>query len=272
MSYQYTDTDDNSVTSLTSDFTSLVSEMSDITTLKGKAFKSVMLPDLSTVGVVGREDQIFLLREAYDAVCIGPSKVVSVHGISGSGKSRLVETLRDPVSNAGGYFCSGKFDALQKSDPYSAIVQALSDLCDLIAASDQLNEMRASINDALGDEIEILCQLISHLRYITGTQSLGYQEPQSYIAGAFVRFKSLSTKLVRALATLQHPICIVLDDIQFADKASLEVIQTLMMDPDSNNVLIIVVYRDEGDRGFLETIGQPPLLIDICGNLRSIYE
>ena len=263
MSYQYTDTDDNSVTSLTSDFTSLVSEMSDITTLKGKAFKSVMLPDLSTVGVVGREDQIFLLREAYDAVCIGPSKVVSVHGISGSGKSRLVETLRDPVSNAGGYFCSGKFDALQKSDPYSAIVQALSDLCDLIAASDQLNEMRASINDALGDEIEVLCQLISHLRYITGTQSLGYQEPQSYIAGAFVRFKSLSTKLVRALATLQHPICIVLDDIQFADKSSLEVIQTLMMDPDSNNVLIIVVYRDEGDRGFLETIGQPPLLIDI---------
>ena len=69
--------------------------------------------------------------------------VVVIHGLSGSGKTSLVDTLREPVAGSHGYFVAGKFfqptmDVTQ--EPHSAIMAAFSDLCDLVLQSSDFND------------------------------------------------------------------------------------------------------------------------------------
>ena len=113
------------------------------------------------------------LRAAYDRASRGNSEVIFVSGVSGSGKSSLVESMREHVvTNTAGCFVSGKFDLLQTSkEPYSAIAAAFSDICDLILQSgNPMDERRAALV-ALGPESTILSRVVTNISHTTGANT-----------------------------------------------------------------------------------------------------
>ena len=120
----------------------------------------------------GRQEKIVTVRAAYDRASRGQSEVVCAHGVSGTGKSSLVESMRDQVmTNDAGCFVSGKFDLLQTSRaPYSAIVAAFSDICDLILQSENPIDERMVALVSLGSECKILSRVVTNISRITGDE------------------------------------------------------------------------------------------------------
>ena len=194
--------------------------------------------------VYGRNEELLLLREAFDRCRCGSSEVVSISGCSGSGKSTIAETLRDYCSQQDGYFASGKFDRARQSEPYSALLSALTDVLDLILAGDNLLERRSAINEALGDDAHVLINLLSNLHAVLGFEHI---TDDWYIGlnKTISTFQRVCRTFLRSLATERHPIVCVIDDIQWSNKSSLDVLSSLLTDPESHHVLFICIQRTD---------------------------
>jgi len=196
----------------------------------------------------GRSKELSLLYDALDRVFDanadkGSSEVVHVRGQSGCGKSSIVEKLRESVVERNGFFVSGKFDHFRSQEPFSAIACAFADLCDLVSQSDDLVIVKNALEEALGSEIKVLLNLIGNLSSLT--DELPEVKPNANAGHVFTRFKYLCQIFLNCLATANHPVCVFIDDIQWADGASLEVLQALSMHRESSHVLLIFAYRDE---------------------------
>ena len=209
----------------------------------------------------------------------GFSKLVVVSGSPGSGKSILVDrALRSYVSDRKGYFTEGKFDQLTNSTtPFSAIVAAFTDLCSLLVGSDELEQIRAKLwQDFAVEDIAILNRLISMVGYLAGTQDDnsdsstnnnknnnnnkdGDDDADDFSAShssgsiqAFVRFRQLCCAFLGKVSSPKHPIVIFLDDLQWADPLSLDVMNAMFEDPTLKHVLFVVSFRtNEFDEGRL---------------------
>ncbi|KAI2491793.1 histidine kinase [Fragilaria crotonensis] len=194
----------------------------------------------------GREQQMATLRAAYDRTSRGNSEVVFVSGVSGSGKSSLVESMREHVvTNTDGCFVSRKFDLLQTSmEPYSAIAAAFSDICDLILQSENPMDERRAALVALGPESTILSRVVTNISHTTGEEC----EDEGYTVGNedFSRFMVACKHFLGAVATKEHPLFIFFDDLQWADHLSLRLIDALLRrNGDSQHVLYCLAYRDD---------------------------
>ena len=203
-----------------------------------------------TSALYGRENEQKLLKEALFSVVSKPSKVVHVCGSSGTGKSSLVEYLRIPAAEQGAFFVSGKYDAVRQPEPFSEIVTSLSDLCDLIVQSEELLDTRDRVRKAMTmHEIHGLLPLVSSLQDVVGLRPSAQFQTYSW-RQSFLRFKVLCRKFIQAVASSQHPVVWFLDDLQWADEASVTVIKSLATDIESKNVLLVLAYRtkDEGVR------------------------
>jgi histidine kinase len=211
-----------------------------------KSTKGLRNVHRNRIEMKGRQKEREILQHAYERVVTGGSELIVVTGSSGSGKTTLVESLRKPVSLEGrGYYVCGKFDQLFANDrPYSAIVDAFTDIIDLIMMSNDIESRKETIKNALGSEVTLMCNLLSNLQYLTGTP-LDYDgdDFENNMRQAFLRFKLLCRKFIRVLATEEHPLVIVFDDVQWSDQASLDVIKYLASDPESHHVLILTSLR-----------------------------
>jgi hypothetical protein len=179
------------------------------------------------VPLFGLSKEIALLRAIYDQISDpdhGASEVVMVNGKAGCGKSSLVAgALREYVSrDHDGYYVSGKND-LMRREPYAALVEALTDLCDLILQSDDMDSVRSSMKQEIGsvETVSILTKLIPNLSFLLRSEDSGgcilTEEDQSgHIAQAFPRFVVAIQSFLRCIATESHPVVLVLDDIQWA--------------------------------------------------------
>lgn len=188
----------------------------------------------------GRSKEMAVLREAFEGVK-GPSAgsaVMLVSGCSGSGKSRLIESMRDEVFEQGGYFVMGKYDQVRRQEPFPALVAAFTDICDLIIQAPE--DRKEEIKNKLGEAARILAKLIDNLKYITGNDP--YDDTP--MSTAFYRFQLVCRSFLRAVSCPHHPIVLVLDDLQFADPGSMEAFRVLASDTESQNVLIIGAFRD----------------------------
>jgi histidine kinase len=172
---------------------------------------------------------------------------VVVHGESGSGKTALVNKLRDVVcKTAKGFFVGGKFfqpDRTVQEEPYSAIMAAFSDLCHLLVIqSDNFDEaQRQKIGDALGTDSQLLVESISNLSPHVGDQS----GEVDHVELLFAKFKVACKNFLHTLASEQYPIVVFLDNIQWADKGLTQLIQAFLQDLELKNVMLILAYRDE---------------------------
>ena len=214
--------------------------------------------DLRNIQLVGRTKELATLNACYNRVSQGKknsSEVVFISGDSGTGKSALAEALREPVMLEGGngFFVSGKFEKDQK-EPFSALVQAFSDLCDLVAQS---KKGCRKITAALEGDLPILYSIIPNLSRLTG------RSPHDDDAISVVKtggkhgstgLKQSCRKFLSAIASKKHPIVLHLGNLQWADKGSVDLIRSLLKYKKSKFLLLIVTQNGTG--GHMESLLQ----------------
>ncbi|BAY66516.1 two-component sensor serine/threonine kinase [Calothrix brevissima NIES-22] len=191
----------------------------------------------------GREEEVTQLLTTFERVSQGSSEIMLVSGYSGIGKSALVNEVHKPILRQRGYFISGKFDQLQRDIPYAAIALAFQDLIrQLLTESEAaLQTWKRKLLAALNPNAQIISDIIPELEQIIGKQlpveQLGGTETQN-------RFNLFFQRFITVFAQKEHPLVIFLDDLQWADLASLKLIELLITDADSQYLLMIGAYRD----------------------------
>ncbi|MEH2265587.1 trifunctional serine/threonine-protein kinase/ATP-binding protein/sensor histidine kinase [Nostoc sp.] len=189
----------------------------------------------------GRETEVSTLLQAFERVSLGATEMMLVAGFSGIGKTVVVNEVHKPIVRQRGYFIKGKYDQFNRNIPFSAFVQAFRDLMgQLLTESDiQLETWRNQILDAVGENGQVITEVIPELSRI-----IGEQLPAIELSGTAAqnRFNLLFQKFTQVFTSDEHPLVIFLDDLQWADSASLKLMQLLMTD--TSHLLLIGAYRD----------------------------
>ena len=193
--------------------------------------------------IYGREVQIAQLLNAVENMSTGQKEVTLVSGKSGTGKTSLLYEIHKPITRKKGYFIKGKHQQFQKDRPYQAISQAIDSFISLILSE---NEQRLAgwkhlLQEALKDQGKLITDLIPNLELIIGKQEnlpvLGINEAQN-------RFNYVFTQFIKVLATREHPLVLFIDDLQWADNASLKLIRNMVTDRELSHFYFIGAYRD----------------------------
>ncbi|OCQ93895.1 hypothetical protein BCD67_20450, partial [Oscillatoriales cyanobacterium USR001] len=189
----------------------------------------------------GRENEVANLLAAFERVSVGSAEMMLVAGFSGIGKTAVVNEVHKPIVRQRGYFIKGKYDQFQRNIPFSAFVQAFRDLMgQLLSESDeQLHKWKNQILAAVGDNGQVLIDVIPELENI-----IGKQPPATELSGSAAqnRFNLLFQKFVQVFTSIEHPLVMFLDDLQWSDSASLNLLKLLMQD--TGYLLILGAYRD----------------------------
>ncbi|BAZ42391.1 two-component hybrid sensor and regulator [Calothrix sp. NIES-4101] len=191
----------------------------------------------------GREKEVQTLLGAFERVSEGASELMLVAGFSGIGKTAVVNEVHKPIVKQRGYFIKGKFDQFNRNIPFSAFVQAFRDVMgQLLSESDeQLAQWRTQILAAVGENGQVLIEVIPELEQIIGEQPA---VPELSGSAAQNRFNLLLQKFIAVFTTQEHPLVMFLDDLQWADSASLSLLKLLLTDAQQNHLLVIGAYRD----------------------------
>ncbi|MBF2047946.1 MAG: AAA family ATPase [Elainella sp. C42_A2020_010] len=211
----------------------------------------------------GREAEVAMLLAAFDRVVghtakanqsssnqaiasstsLPQSELMLITGYSGIGKSSLVNEIHKPITQNRGYFISGKFDQFKRNIPYASLIQAFQSLIQqlMTESSARLQSWREKLLAALGANGQVIIDVIPEVELIIGPQpavpELGATEAQNRLNRVFLSF-------IQVFTQPDHPLVLFLDDLQWADSASLKLIQLLMTHPDSRYLLLIGAYRD----------------------------
>ncbi|WNG39856.1 AAA family ATPase [Archangium violaceum] len=192
----------------------------------------------------GREAQVAALLEGFERVArTGRPELFLVSGYSGIGKSSVVHELYKPVVQRRGFFLSGKFDQFQRDIPYATLAQTLRGLVQqLLAESDEeIARWRERVNQAWEGQGQLLVDLVPQLEVLVGPQpALQEVSPQE----AQHRFYRVVRQFVSVFATTEHPLVVFLDDLQWADLASLRLLGQMLSQPEPLPVLWMGAYRD----------------------------
>lgn len=191
----------------------------------------------------GREAELHRLMAAFERVQRDRTgQLVLVAGYSGIGKSSLVRELYRPITEAQGYFASGKFEQFQRVIPYSALIRAFGGLLRhlLGESAARLEEVRSHLLAAVGNNGQVLIDVIPDLELVIGPQPA---VPQLAPAEAQNRFGNVFSRFVRVFAQPDHPLVLFLDDWQWADSASLKLLRRLLSNPQNQSMLLIGAYR-----------------------------
>ena len=189
----------------------------------------------------GRETEVDNLLTAFERVSTGRTEMMLVAGFSGIGKTAVVNEVHKPIARQQGYFIKGKYDQFGRNIPFSAFVQAFRELMgQLLSESDaQLHRWKTLILTAVGDSGQVLIEVIPELERIIGAQPALLELSGS---AAQNRFNLLMQKFVQVFTQAEHPLVMFLDDWQWADSASLKLLQLLM--EDTGHLLVLGAYRD----------------------------
>ncbi|HEY9874687.1 MAG TPA: AAA family ATPase [Candidatus Obscuribacterales bacterium] len=191
----------------------------------------------------GRETEVDTLLETFERISSGETEMMLVSGYSGIGKTVLVNEVHKPIVRQRGYFIAGKFDQFKRNIPYASLIQAFQSLIEqlLTETSEQVENWKKNLLAALGDNGKVIIDVIPEVEMIIGKQppvpELGATESQN-------RFSRVFKQFIGVFTTQEHPLVIFLDDLQWADSASLKLIELLITDSDSQYLLLIGAYRD----------------------------
>ena len=192
----------------------------------------------------GRDEEVARLLETFERTRHGRAELLLVAGYSGVGKSALVNEVHKPITRARGFFISGKYDQYQRNAPFSGLLAALRDLVRqlLTESEENLDEVRKDLNHALEPIGQVMIDLLPDLELI-----IGPQPPVPHLDGAQAmnRFRRAIGQLLRALSSRDKVIVIFLDDLQWADTASLNLLRHVLTDEDMRRLLIIGAFRDQ---------------------------
>ncbi|WP_413175128.1 AAA family ATPase [Anabaena azotica] len=212
--------------------------------------------------IYGRKNEITSLLNAFERVSKGNQELMLVAGFSGIGKTSVINEIHKPIIRQKAYFISGKYDQFQRNIPFSALLKALHNLLQqlLTESTNRLQEWKDKILSALGEQAQVIIDVIPELENI-----IGHQSQVSELTGnaSQNRFNLLFSQFIQVFATKEHPLVIFLDDLQWADAASLKLIQLLISDTDTKYLLLIGAYRDN------EVYPGHPLIMTLENILKS---
>src|SRR5712671_6087178 len=192
----------------------------------------------------GREREIETLLAAFDRVVTsGQPELVLVSGYSGIGKSAVVHELHKALIPLRGLFASGKFDQYKRDIPYATLVQAFQDLVrPLLSKSDaELSSWRHALVEALGPNGRLMVDLVPELKLIIGEQPPVPELPPQQAQG---RFQLVFRRFIAVFARPEHPLALFLDDLQWLDSATLDLLEDLLTQPDVKHLMLVGAYRD----------------------------
>eukprot|EP00980_Cylindrotheca_fusiformis_P012095 scaffold2923_cov121-Cylindrotheca_fusiformis.AAC.5 len=239
--------------------------------------------NIKSMGLIGRENEIKSLKTCYERMVEekkehGPShdqsmsersliqstlhkELVLISGYSGVGKSSLAKTLEKETMTTGGIYVEGKFDLNTSDEPYSAFASAFGEMCKRILKrqdrhqsnnktvkpGDDSSSFGSRLSAALGPTGSLLSNFIPELQDILPPTRRNSDDSDSERCDFVViqkRVKYAFQVLMKALNAEFSPIILVLDDLQWADLSSLEVIDFLISDLQNPNALMIIgCYR-----------------------------
>ena len=192
----------------------------------------------------GRESEINALLAAFDRVVAGERpELVLVSGYSGIGKSSVVNELHKPLVPPRGLFASGKFDQFKRDIPYATLAQASQSLLrPLLTKSEaELSKWANALREALDPNGQLIVDLIPELRLIIGEQP---PVPEIPPRDAQDRFQLVFRRFISVFAQPEHPLALFLDDLQWLDSATLDLLEDLLTRTDVQHLLLIGAYRD----------------------------
>ncbi len=193
----------------------------------------------------GRERQIEALTMAFNRSSTEERELMLITGYSGSGKSVLVKELYPVITEKRGNIISGKFDQFQSNIPYITTIRAFQEFVKmlLVESAEYLQTLQNKILDAVGINGQVIIDVIPEIELI-----IGQQPPAPEIGGkeAQNRFNLVFQNFIKVFTNPECPLTIFLDDLQWADSASLKLLK-LLMDEKSPGLFIIGAYRDIED-------------------------
>ncbi|HZM28308.1 MAG TPA: AAA family ATPase, partial [Gemmatimonadales bacterium] len=192
----------------------------------------------------GREREIETLLASFDRVVAnGTLELVLVSGYSGIGKSSVVNELHKVMVPPRGLFASGKFDQYKRDIPYATLAQAFQSLvCSLLSRSEaELDQWRDSLSEALGPNGQIIVDLVSELELLIGKQPPVVDLPPQ---DALNRFQMVFRNFLGVFARKEHPLALFLDDLQWLDRATLDLLEHLITHSEVRHLLLVGAYRD----------------------------
>ncbi len=192
----------------------------------------------------GREPQIEALVAAFNRIVAGgTTELVLISGYAGIGKSSVVNELHRILVPPRGLFASGKFDQYKRDIPYFTLAQAFQSLVrDLLSKSDaEVEPWRRALVEALAPNGQLIVNLIPELALIIGEQpSVPALPPQD----AQNRFQFVFRRFLGVFARREHPLALFVDDLQWLDTATLDLLEHLVTHPEVRHVLLVGAYRD----------------------------
>jgi len=190
-----------------------------------------------------REKEKELLKTAYEDVCKGKTRTVIISGHPGVGKTMLVVESFKAATSGKGYFIMGKFDQLGQNIPYAPFSVAFGNLVRQLMTESQerLEQWKKKIQRALGQNGAVITEVIPEVEWIIGKQpqvsSLSPKESEN-------RFLLIFRDFVRVFTGKDHPLVLFLDDLQWADSASVKLLKYLITDSSLESLLITGAYRE----------------------------
>jgi predicted ATPase/class 3 adenylate cyclase/tRNA A-37 threonylcarbamoyl transferase component Bud32 len=188
----------------------------------------------------GRDEELRLLLDGFERVCAGQTGVLVVEGYSGIGKSSLVNAVHRPLVRERGRFIEGKFDLYRRDKPLSAIVEAFRALVVQLLVEGDTDHWKREIELALGGNVGVIAQEIPEITHIVGKVA---QPPDVGAMEARNRLQLAFQRLVSTIARRQSPLVIFIDDLQWADQASLQLMQAILTNPESGYLYFLGCYR-----------------------------
>jgi PAS domain S-box-containing protein len=210
----------------------------------------------------GRAREVDTLLASFDRIVkSGEPELVLVSGYSGIGKSSVVNELHKVLVPPRGLFAPGKFDQYKQDIPYATLAQAFQSLVrQLLSKNDaELARWRTALLEALGANGSLMVNLIPELALILGEQPMVAELPPQE---AQKRFQQVFRQFLGVFARAEHPLALFLDDLQWLDRATLDLIEHLATHPEIRHLLLVGAYRDN-------EVGPSHPLIRTLGAIRS---
>ncbi|MDQ3141483.1 MAG: AAA family ATPase [Bacteroidota bacterium] len=217
----------------------------------------------------GRENEMELIQKTWKRIQQNRVELFLVTGYSGIGKTRLINEIRKPVLETNGYFISGKFDQLNKENPYSAFGMAFNNLIQILLSEpeDKIENWKQKLHTSLGDDAALLIEVIPELGRLIETHieviELGPIEGKKRFLNAFIQF-------LHTFENKERPLVIFIDDLQWADSGSLELINAIC-NSQLNQILLVGAYRNnEVDESHPLSVTLKVLEKEAAGRINSI--
>jgi len=192
----------------------------------------------------GRDRETKTLIDAFDqAMASGRPMLALVSGYSGIGKSAVVNELQKVLVPSRGLFASGKFDQNKRDVPYATLAKAFDGLIRPLLSKSRANLQiwRDAFREALGPNGMLMLDLVPVLRLLIGEQP---PVPDLPPQDAQRRFQLVFRRFIGVLARPERPLALFLDDLQWLDAATLNLLEDILIHPDVHHLMLIGAYRN----------------------------